>query len=470
MRVSRLAITVAALLIAATPARSETLFDAMRDAYFFNPSVEAARADLRALGANVPIAKAGYFPTLAIQIQQGINQRLTERSSPPSSASRPLTGNVIGNLNLYDGGQTANLVSQAEANVESAYANLGATEQQTLLNAVEVFFDVLRDNEIRSLTRKNLSNLQEELVASKARFEVGEVTLTDVAQTEARVAAANANLIQAEGNLRTNAARYRGVVGRLPTALEPPETLPEIPETLAAAETDAIATQPSIRAARANERAAVYAIRAAISGKLPTVDLQSNLTGTLSDSIIGDSFLSNDDFDTRSASFGLTLTLNAPIYQGGLVDAQVRQARHRASQARSLYHNAVRDVQENVNVAWQTLVTARGSIEAGLERVRAAQIAFEGVSEELRVGSRATIDVLNAEAELLNAQIDLVQATRGLNVATYTLLASMGRLDPERLGLNRPIDATTDTTLFSPPVSYGYPSDTQTAWRFPWRP
>jgi len=470
MRVGSLAITVAAVMVAAMPARSETLFEAMRDAYYYNPSVEAARSNLRALGENVPIAKAGFFPTLSVQIQQSINQRLTERDTPPTSGSRPLTGNLIGNLNLYDGGETANLVSQAEANVEAAYADLGATEQQTLLSAVEAFFDVLRDNEIRSLTRKNLSNLQEELVASKVRFEVGEVTLTDVAQTESRVAAANSNLIQAEGNLRTSAAVYRGIVGRLPTGLEPPESLPELPESLGAAETDAIATQPSIRAARANERAAVYAIRAATAGKLPTLDLQSSLTGTLSDSIIGDSFLSNDDLDTRSASVGLTLTLNAPVYQGGRVDAQVRQARHRASQARAQYHDAVRTVQQNVNVSWQTLVTARGSIEAGLERVRAAQIAYEGVSEELRVGSRATIDVLNAEAELLNAQIALVQATRGLNVAAYTLLASMGRLDPERLGLKQPIEADTDPSVFSPAVSYGYPSDTQTAWRFPWRP
>ena len=470
MRVGPLALSAAAILLSVLPARSETLYDAMRDAYFYNPSIEAARSNLRALGENVPIAKAGFLPTLAIRATQNIDQRLTERSSTPSSSSRPLTGNLIGSVNLYDGGVTANRVSEAEANVESAYADLNATEQQTLLSAVEVFFDVLRDKEIRELTRKNLANLQEELVASKVRFEVGEVTLTDVAQTESRVAGANSNLVQAEGNLRTSAARYRGVVGRLPTALEPPTALPETPENLASAETDAIATQPSIRAARANERAAVYAIRSAISGKLPTLDLQGTLTGRLSDSVIGDSFFSNDSEDTRSASFGLTLTLNAPIYQGGRVDAQVRQARHRASQARSLYHNAVRNVQQNVNVSWQTLVTARGSIEAGLERVRAAQIAYEGVSEELRVGSRATIDVLNAEAELLSAQIALVQATRGLNVAAYTLLASMGRLDPERLGLDQAIDADTDPTILNAPVSYGYPSDTQTAWRFPWRP
>ena len=470
MRVRSFVIALAAVLVSAMPARSETLYDAMRDAYFYNPSVEAARANLSALGENVPIAKAGFLPTLAFQAQQRLDHQLTNPAFGGTRASRPLTGALQGQINLYDGGATSNRVSQAQAQVEAAYAQLNATEQQTLLSAVETFFDVLRDKEIRDLATKNLANLKEELVASKVRFEVGEVTLTDVAQTESRVAAANSNVVQAEGALRNSAARYRGVVGRLPTGLEPPETLPEIPESLAAAETDAIATQPSVRAARANERAALYAIRSQIAGKLPTVDLQGTLSGTLSDGIIGDSFLSSRESDARTATFGLTLTFNAPVYQGGIVDARVRQARHQASQARAEYHQAVRNVQQNVNVSWQTLVTARGSIEAGLERVRAAQIAYEGVSEELRVGSRATIDVLNAEAELLNAQIALVQAVRGLNVASYTLLAAMGRLDPARVGLESVVDASTDPTVLSPPVSFDYPRDTTTAWRFPWRP
>lgn len=469
MRVQTLAASLAALMLTALPAQSETLYEAMRDAYYFNPSVEAARSSLLALGENVPIAEAGFLPTLAFQAQQNIDYELTNPDFGTRS-SRPLTGSLLGQVNLYDGGETANRVSEAQANVEAAYAQLNATEQQTLLTTVEAFFDVLQDKEIRELTRRNLSNLQEELVASKVRFEVGEVTLTDVAQTESRVAAANANVIQAEGTLRSSAARYRGVVGRLPTGLEPPENLPEIPDSLAAAETDAIATQPSIRAARASERAAVYAIRAAIADKLPTLDLQGSLTGQLTDGLIGDSFLSSRDTDARSATLGLTLILNAPIYQGGRVDAEIRQARHLASQARAEYHDAVRTVQQNVNVSWQTLVTARGSIEAGLEQVRAAQIAFEGVSEELRVGSRATIDLLDAEAELLTAQISLVQAVRGLNVASYTLLASMGRLDPRSLGLQPAIDASTNPSILAPSISYDYPRDTSTAWGFPWRP
>ena len=470
MKVRSLLISATVLAASAFPARGETLYEAMRDAYYFNPSVEAARSNLRALGETVPIAEAGFLPTLAFQAQQQIDQRLTERNSFPSASSRPLTGALIGQINLYDGGETANNVSQAKANVEAAYSALNATEQMTLLSAVDAFFDVLRDHELRELTRENLKNLQEELDASKARFEVGEVTLTDVAQAESRVAQANSGLIQAEGALRNSAAEYRGVVGRLPTKLEPPENLPPLPETLIDAETDAIATHPTIRSARANERAAVFAIRSALADKLPTLDLQGTLQGTLSDSIVGDSLFSNDNDDTRSASLNLTLTFNAPIYQGGRVDAEVRQARHIASQARAEYHDAVRTVQQNVSTSWQAIVTARGSIDAELQRVRAAQIAFEGVSEELRVGSRDTLDVLNAEAELLAAQIALVQAVRNHNVAAYTLLAAIGRLDPESVNLEPVFDAAADPNKLNGTVSYGYPDDATTAWRFPWRP
>lgn len=470
MRVFQASACAALVLLMALPARAETLYDAMRDAYYYNPTIEAERANLRALGESIPIAQAGFLPTLALRLRQRLDTSLTNPNRNQPRGSRPLSGELVGSVNLYDGGATANSVSEAESRVQAAYAQLSASEQETLLNTVEVFFNVLRDLEIRELSKKNLANLLEALEAAKVRFEVGEVTLTDVAQAESRVAAANSTLVQAEGNLRTSAAQYRGVVGRLPTGLEPPQFLPEIPPSLAAAEADALATQPSIRAARAAEREAVYAIRSAIANKLPTLDLEGSLGGTLSDSIVGDSLFSNRSTDDRSASLNLSLTLSAPIYQGGRVDAQVRQARHQASQARSQYHAAVRTVQQNVNISWQSMVAARGSIEANLERVRAAQIAYEGIQEELRVGTRSTIDLLDAEAELLDAQISLVQATRLLNVAAYTLLASIGRLDPERLGLDRVVDAQTNPQVLAAEILLDYPDDTATAWRFPWRP
>lgn len=462
-------IACAALLVP-SGARAETLYEAMRDAYYYNPQIEAARSSLRALGENIPIAEAGRLPTLAFTAQQQYATQLTRPRTGIGRESRPLSLGLNGNLPLYDGGLAANQVSQAQANVDNAYAQLNGNEQQVLLLAVQVFYDVLRDKEIRDLTLQNLALLKEEQEASEVRFEVGEVTLTDVAQTKSRVAAANANVVTAEGNLRAAAARYRGAIGRLPTKLDPPQTLPELPATLVAAESDAVANHPSIRAARAAERAALFSIRAAMSGKLPTVDLQASLQGNLSDGLIGETFLSNGPGESRTATAGLTLSLNAPIYQGGRVDAQVRQARHTASQRRAEYHDAVRTVQETLATSWQALVTARGAIEAGIERVKAAQIAFEGVREELRVGSRATIDVLDAETERLNARIALVRSVRDLNVAAFSVLAAIGRLDPERLGLDKVIDADTDPNALVPKTPYGYVKDATTGWRFPWRP
>lgn len=459
-------LAVCGSLFAGQQAWAETLYDALRDAYYYNPSVEAARANLRALGENVPIAESGRLPTLAVNAQQQYNHQITN-PDVGGRVTRPLSLGLSGSLPLYDGGLSANQVSQARANVDAGYSQLNDTEQQTLLSAVQVFFNVLRDKEVRDLTIENLRLLQEEQSAAEIRFEVGEVTLTDVAQAKSRVAAANANVVQAEGALRASAGVYRSVVGRLPTRLEPPETLPELPDELFAAETDSLANHPSIRAARAAERAALYAIRAQMAGKLPTVDLSATIQGNLSDGIVGESLFSTRSGDTRTATAGLSLNFNAPIYQGGRVDAQVRQARHTASQRRAEYHAAVRTVQQELSTAWQSLVTARGAIEAGRERVRAAQIAYEGVREELLVGSRATIDVLDAEAERLNARIALVQSVRDLNVAAYAVLAAMGRLDPDSLGLERTIESPLEVIGSNAP---GYPRDATTAWRFPWRP
>ena len=466
----QMALGATATLALSGTASGETLYDAMRDAYYYNPSIEAARDSLRALGENVPIAESGRLPTLAFVAQQQFQNTIYNPAPRQDASERPLTFGLEGSLPLYDGGASPNQVSQARADVEAAYSRLNDQEQDTLLSAVNVFFDVLRDKEIRDLSVRNLAVLRQELQASEIRFEVGEATITDVAQAKARVAEANANLIQSEGALRSSAARYRGVVGRLPTRLSPPQRLPTLPPSLASSETIALANHPSIRAARSAERAALYAIRVAMAGNLPTVDLNASLQGSLSDGIVGDTFFSSDDDERRTATAGLTLSLNAPIYQGGRVDAQVRQARFTASQRRSEYHQAVREVRQDLNTAWQTLITAKGAISSNVERVRAAQIAFQGLREELRVGSRSTIDVLDAEEDLLAARIALVQSVRDLNVAAYTVLAEMGRFDPETFGLDDTVGAQLQRPVYARGPVYGYPDDTTTAWRFPWRP
>ena len=451
-------------LLAAPPAVAETLPEVVEDAYLYNPSIDAARAALLAQGENVAIANAGRLPNVSVTSQYQLTRSWVP--DPLKEATRaPLSLGINGSVPLYDGGRTANNVSQARANVDSASAQLSAQEQSTILNAVTAYFDVLRDKEVRDLTVESLRLLVKELEASEARFEAGEVTITDVAQTKARVAASNADVIIADGNLRSSAEGFRAVVGRLPGALEAPDFLPEVPETVRAAEDVALAYHPSIRAARSAERAAVYAIRVINADKLPTVSFGSSLDGRFNDTTQG----RTSRFDNQLTA-GVNLTFNAPVYQGGQVDSRIRQAQHIANQRRAEYHAAVRDVQRAVGVAWQTLVSARGAIEAGKEQVLAAQLAFDGIREELLVGSRATIDVLNAEQALLNARISLVNSVRQLNVAAYSLVSAMGLLDAGFFGIVPVVGDEGGVARVEPLSPYGVVANPEAAWRFPWRP
>ncbi len=463
MRGALAGIAIGVLLVGR--AGAEGLPRIVEDAYLYNPSIDAARAALLAQGESVAIANAGRLPTVNLSSTYGVS-RTWVPDPLPDDTTAPLTLGVDGNLPLYDGGRTANTISQARASVDSAYAQLASQEQSTILSAVSAYFDVLRDAEVRDLAVNSLRILVQQLEASEARFEAGEVTITDVAQTKARVAAANANVIQADGNLRASAEGFRAVVGRLPGALEPPEFLPELPPTARAAEDAGVSFHPSIRAARSAERAAVYNIRVINADKLPTVSFGSSLDGRFNDTTEG-GFSSR--FDNR-LSAGVNLTLRAPLYQGGQVDSRIRQAQHIAAQRRADYHAAVREVQRSVNIAWQSFVTARGAIAAGEEQVRAARIAFDGIREELQVGARSTIDVLDAEQALLDARTSLVNSVRQLNVAAYTLLSAMGRLGPDYFGIVPVIGREGGTAGVEPLSPYGVVANPEAAWRFPWRP
>lgn len=451
-------------LLAAGSALAESLPEVVEDAYLFNPTVDAARANLLAQGEGVAIANAGRLPTVNLTSQYQLS-RVWVPDPFDDATTAPLSLGINGSIPLYDGGRTANNVSQARANIDSAYAQLSLQEQTTILSAVSAYFDVLRDKEVRDLTVESLRLLVEELKASEARFEVGEVTITDVAQTKAGVAAANFDVIQADGNLRSSAEGFRAIVGRLPGALDAPEFLPEIPASAKAAEDIGLAYHPSIRAARSAERAAVYNIRVINADKLPTVQFGSSLNGQINDTTEGFSSRRNNQLTAA-----LNLTLNAPIYQGGQVDSRIRQAQHIANQRRADYHAAVREVQRTVNIAWQSFATARGAIEAGKEQVLAAKLAFDGIREELLVGSRATIDVLDAEQALLNARVSLVNSVRQLNVAAYTLISAMGLLDAEFFGIEPVVGNKGGIANVEPLSPYGVVKNPEAAWRFPWRP
>ena len=458
------AMGLALTVTGATGVSAEGLREVVQDAYLYNPSIDASRAALRAQGENIAIANSARLPQVSVNSTYRLARRWA--SNPvPDDTSAPFSLDLNGSIPIYDGGRAANNISQARANVDAAYSQLTTQEQSVILNAVSAYFDVLRDKEVRDLTVESLKLLLEELKASEARFEVGEVTITDVAQTKSRVAAANANVIQADGNLRSSAEGFRAIVGRLPGALDAPDLLPELPASAKAAEDIGLAQHPSIRAARSAERAAVYNIRVINADKLPTLQFNSSLGGQLNDTTAGLSARRDNQLTAA-----LNLTLNAPVYQGGQVDSRIRQAQHIATQRRAEYHAAVREVQRSVNVAWQAFVTARGAIEAGEEQVRASKLAFDGIREELLVGSRATIDVLDAEQTLLNARISLVNSVRLLNVAAYSLLSAMGVLGPEFFDIV-PVEGDEGGTAGVEPLSpYGVVNSPEAAWRFPWRP
>ena len=438
MAFRRVAAFVAFAVVAAffVRAEAETLTDALSQAYSSNPTLLSARAALRATDETVPQAKSGWRPTVELNGSAGLAQR---KSTGPTALNReqdltPRTYGLEVTQPLYRGGRTVSATEEAEATVLSTRARLLSTEQTVLLRAVTAYIDVLRDAARVQLTRNNEAVLQRQLEATNDRFEVGEVTRTDVAQAQARRAGAQAARVAAEGDLAQSRATYQEVIGSSAGTLEAAPPLPDLPQSQEDAISLGLDQNPDVISARYNEQAAEHAVRTAFGLLLPTV----NLVGALDRS----DETSARNTDSRNAS--LTAQLNVPLYQSGSVHSQVREAKERRSQARVDVEVAERDVTEQVTQAWEVLVSSRSQIAARQEEVRANQIALEGVRQEAEVGSRTTLDVLDAEQELLDSQVALVVAERDEYVAGFQLLAAIGGLTAQRLDL--------PVTLYDPAV------------------
>lgn len=406
-------------------AHGETLGDALAKAYANNPTLLSTRASLRATDEGVSQALSGYRPSLTAA--GSASKKQTESSSDPGNKidTDPRTVSLSLSQSLYAGGQTVAAVSSAEHAVLAARANLRGTEQTVMLNAATAYLDVLRDQAVLDLNRNNEDVLRRHLEATRDRFEVGEITRTDVHQAEARLAGATANRIGAEGTLEASRATYENVVGEVPADLEEPKLALPLPENLSEALTIAEDSNPSILAAVYTERAAQDSIDSAEGQLLPSVDL----TGSASRSL--------DPSSTVSWSNALEakVTLTVPLYQSGSVYSQVRQARQEASAARLDVDQARRTVGEEVRKAWQDLQATKARIDSIETQVRAAETALEGVQREATVGSRTVLDVLDAEQELLDARVNLVTSQRDEMVAALTLLSTLGRLTATDLNL-----------------------------------
>ena len=412
-----------AALVFATGASAQTLFDAMIAAYQTNPTLQAQRAGLRSIDEGVPQALSDYRPTVTFDGSAGQSTRDT--TSSPSTSLTPLSASLRVSQSLYRGGRTVAAVRQAENVVRAARADLLSTEQSVLLSVVTAYLNVLRDRAVVQLNRNNEDVLARQLQAARDRFEVGEVTRTDVAQAEARLSRATSDRIQAQGDLTSSRANYRRAVGAEIGLIEPAPRIADIPASYDAAVQTALEENPLLVSAQFTEAASRDAIELSRGSLLPTVSVDGDLTY-------------NDELQFRNSttkSASITARLSVPLYQAGLVFSQIRQNRQINSQRRIQVEETRRQVIETVTTSWQRLTTSSAQIVSQLEQVRAAELALEGVEQEAEVGSRTTLDVLDAQQELLIAQVALVRAQRDEYVAAFEVKSSIGRLTVAALGL-----------------------------------
>jgi outer membrane protein len=423
--------------MAVSDAVADTLEWALVQAYQNNPTLNAQRAALRGTDENVPQALSGYRPKLSVTAQGGYNYTRETQQGIGGVAGPPLAQQFLsrdiaatGSYTLFNGFQTANRTRQAESQVEGARQTLRVTEQQVLLDTATAYMNFLRDQAILDLNRRNVDVLTHLLQQTRERYKIGEVTHTDVSQAEQRLAAGNFALLAAQSNYVTSKAEYRRVIGVDPGNLARATPVDRLsPIVLAKAIAQGQANNPSVLAAMYGVNVAELAVKVSEGALFPSL--------TLSASASQGSYPAYEVLKQTSASVLGTLTV--PLYQGGAEYSTIRQSKEAVGQQRLTLDVNRDQARATVVQSWGKLDTAKGQIQAATAGVNAAEAALNGVRTESIVGQRTTLDVLNAEQELVNARTELVTAQRDRVVASYTLLAAVGGLSMQRLGLNVPI-------------------------------
>lgn len=444
-----------ALAVPAAPALADDLREALVGAYNTNPTLQAARANQRATDAGVAAAKAPGLPSLAG------TATYTEfvKNSPVSftAPARVLVGEVNAGLPVYSGGAVRNSVHAAETRVLAGQASLRGTESGVFSQTVAAYMDVIRDQAIVGLNRSNVQVLEVNLKATSDRFEIGDVTRTDVAQSNSRLALARGQLRQAEANLVTSRETYIQVVGKVPADLEAPPPLPGLPATPDDAVQIALANNPDLQAAQEQSKAAGFDTKAAGASRLPKLSLFA--TGDYYNYVNSLKFAENNQVVSvqpyTTAQAGVRATI--PLFQGGLPAAQIRQAQAREGAALEQEIGVERQVIATVRAAYSSWKAANDVIAMNQTAVDAAALSLEGVRAENTVGNRTILDILNAEQELLNAQVQLVTARRNAYVAGFNLLSAMGKAQAKDLGLDGGV-------LYDPEVNYDRVRNTIWDW------
>ena len=442
---ARLLIAAPVLLcVCAAPALADSLFGAMARAYQGNPDINQQRAAVRIADENVPRQKAGYRPRITGTADAGVSDSFV-KTRPSSgfnftpgrqdgrntqgSLSYPRGGGISITQTLFNGFRVENGVSSAESSILGARETLRNTEQTVLQDTVTNYMNVLRDTAVLSLRRNNIEVLQEQVRQTKDRFKVGDVTRTDVAQSEARLAQAQADAYTAQSTLQTSMANYRQTVGIEPKKLEPVRPYEKgLPKTIEAAIQLSQAEHPAIQAVLHGVDAAQLNVKVVEGELYPTVGLTGNIQRRWDAGSTG-------SVGSQTISASIVGQISVPIYEGGEVYARTRQAKETLGQQR-LQADLQRDrVRAAVVSAWGVFFNSAAVIRASQAQVAAAEIALNGVREEAKVGQRTTLDVLNAQQDLLNARVSLVGAQRDRVVGSYALLASIGSLSVANLGI-----------------------------------
>ncbi|MEO0450954.1 MAG: TolC family outer membrane protein [Pseudomonadota bacterium] len=417
------------------PSQSETLQDALDLAFETNPALEAQRADLGVAREQLSQARGAKAPTVELSGSAGYESLDTTQPTAFGLGDRPISSAQLqASLPLYAGGRLDAGIGQAQAGVMAADAQFDGVAQDLVLNVVTAYVDVIRDRETIRIRANSVALLEEQLRAATDRFEVGFATRTDVKQAEARVQGARASLAGAEAQLQASLAVYEVFVGQPAGDLVPVSDAPIIPESFEAALETAISGNPDLEALRQSERAAEQALRSAKGEGRPSL----SLVGTAAvqetfdqeavdfDPILGQVQLPPDNY--RDTQLRLLAQGSIPLFQGGILRSRVRATRLQRDQARLQTLNAERQVTASVAQSWYSNIAAEQAITASERQVEAAEIAYEGAQEELSVGTRTTLDVLDQEQQLLEARLGLVNAQRDAYVATHQLLRAMGQL------------------------------------------
>jgi outer membrane protein len=421
-----------ALCVAGGPfggtASAESLQEALAATYGYNPRLDAQRAFQRATDEEVSRAKSGYRPIITGNADIAVERSDTRPSSAGDGWTKPRGYGVDLVQPIFRGFRTYNAVNTAEATVRSEREILRDVERIVLLQAVTAYLDVVRDQELVRLNENNVNVLTRELRASQDRFEVGEVTRTDVAQAEARRADAVSRLDLARANLRTSRGAYEQVVGHPPRNLAwptPPDQF--LPPTMQEAISIGNNEDPLVVAALYREQAAKYQVDQIRGELLPTVQLEASYNDRFGSS----------QFVSESETGIVRGRMTVPIYQAGDVSARVRQAKQNHVGLIQQIEQVRTEQQQVLVAAWSQLEAARAQLKSDRVAVESNRVALEGVREEEKVGQRTLLDVLNAELEYLNSQVALETNRRDLVVAGYTVLSAMGRLDAAWIGAAR---------------------------------